>query len=652
MSLSKKETEITLFYLSKRNNEIQANILYGNYGSHDLATRYSRIMENLRRDEVKILLEPIHDKNDKKGIEDLEYTRKLVNLVMSTGKLIKMDWARIDALIEADPRNMASLLNYMTDETGKNLMHELAQRKCMTIDECWQKLGFKSKLKFEKSYYFYELDLPKMWRDSKQTNFLKYVVNYYYGPFYTNLPGENRYNVKETIFLVPKKDLIIWDISTRYGGAPTLQGLDNIDNTGLDVFNGGDFLSQLPIFSGMKTAGIVKAGATKVPISVAKKISSLMTLRSLPKFEYTLCDRSSILADLGAYASPETISAAKKKNAIESASYDDNYSENLLRAMYGCIYDYDSKFLKHLLSCSASHLTKFAVDNLVWIMTEILKAIHPLMKNLPVSSENASNGAWVSIDNVLDYIVFEEANTGYWYSTIKFNKYDDVSKTENFSYPDFYPRFKLPIIQGIFQMLAAIGLLDMAYTKDTERPKLRYVRITNAGLWIANRIKELTIEMQKIDDGLHFDSESLMITISDTNSPNLALLDDLAEKVTNNRYKITESSILRDCKTAMELNERVKRLQKYLLDGEKSASLDLMIAKIYSKVNKVKHSTGDAYYCMDVDPDDKGLHKLLISNSQIRKNTLRVEGWKLLVKKSFYSTFLDKLRQAGYLTES
>jgi len=651
MNLSKKGTEITLFYLPKRNNEIQANILYGNCGSHDLATRYSQIIENLRKDAVKILLEPIYATNAKKAIEDLEYTRNLVNLVMSSGRLIKMDWARIDALIEADPRNMASLLNYLTNETGKKLMHELAQRKCMTINECWKKLGFKSELKFEKSYFYYELDLPKMWRESKQTNFLKSVVNYYYGPHYANLPGENIYNVKETIFLVPKKDLIIWDITTRYDGAPIMHGLDDIDDAGLDIFNGGDFLSQLPIFSGLKTAGIVKAGATKVPISVAKKISSLMTLKSLPKFEYTLCDRSSILADLGAYASPEAVSAAKKLNAQESASYEDNYSENLLKAMYVCIFDYDSKFLKYLLSCSVSHLAKYAIENLVFIMTQILKTIPPLMKNLPVSSENASNGSWVSIDSVMDYIIFEEANSGYWYPTLKFNKYDYVSKTANFSYPDFYPRFKLPIIMGVFQMLAAMGLLDMAYTKDAEKPKLKYLRITNAGLWIANRVKELKIEMQPVDDGLNFDAESLMITIRDTNSPNLALLDDLTEKVTNNRYKITESAILRDCKTALELNERVKRLQNYLLHGEKSDSLQLMISNINSKINKVKPTTGEAYYCMDVDPNDKDLHKLLISNPQIRKNTLRVEGWKLLVKKNFYSTFLDKLRQAGYLTE-
>lgn len=652
MNLSKKGREITLYYLSGRSNELQANILYSSYGSHDLATRYSQIIDNLRKDEVKVLLEPIHDTNDKKAIEDLEYTRKLINLVRSSGRLIKMDWARIDALIEADPRNMASLLNFVTDEKGKQLMHELAQRKYMTMDECWHKLGFKSALKYEKSYYYYEYDLPKMWRESKQTKFLDYVANYHYGPLYTNKPGENRYNAKETIFLVPKKNLIVWDISTRYDGVPIMKGLDIIDNTKLEIFKGADFLSQLPIFSGMKTAGVIKAGVTKVPISVAKKISTLMTLKNLPKFEYTLSDRSYILADLGAYASPETKSTSKKKQAKESSSSNGNYSENLLRAMYDCIFDYDSAFLKYLLSCSVSNLAKFAVEDLVYIMTEILKVIPLLMKSLPVSSDNNSNGAWVSIDSVLDYIIYEEVNSGYWYSTLKFGKYDDVSKTENLSYPDFYPRFKLPIIRGVLQMLAAMGLLDMAYTKDLEKPELRYVRITNAGLWIADRVKELTIEMQKIDDGLNFDPDSLMITIRDTNSPNLALLDDLTEKVTSNRYKITESSIVRNCKTTLELDQRVKRLQNYLLRGEKSDSLQRMISNVYSKVNKVKPTTGDAYYCMDVDPNDKELHKLLISNPQIRKNTLRVEGWKLLVKKSFHSTFLDKLRQSGYLTEN
>ena len=647
MNIFKRRKEITLYYPPKRINELQAHILYSNSDSHGLATRYSGILENMRKDGVKILLEPIHDSNDKSAIDDLEYTRKLVNLFMASNKLIKLDWARVDALIEVDPRNISTLLNFIAGESGKDIMHEIAQNKYMAIDECWKKLGNKTVLNFDRGYYYYESDLPKMWRDSRQTKFLNNVVNFESGPIYSDKPKENVYNAEQTVFLIPKKALVIWDISTRHNGKPTLRGIESIDDKECNIFSGADFLSQLPIFAGLKNSGIIKAGVTKVPISVAKKISSLMTLKSLPKFKYTISDRNYMLADLGGYASPEAVATARKKAKLADA---DNYAENLLRSMYACIFDDNANFMKYLLSDSASKLSKNATESLVYILTQIFKAVNRLMQAMPTAAENRDEGAWVSFQDVIDFIEYDYATSGnYWKPTLKFNMYDVISRSENFSYPDFYPRFQMPMIQGIFQMMAAMGMMDLAYTKHTA---LKYLRITNAGLWITDRVKQLKIEMQKVDDGLVFDPDTLMFTIRDTNSPNLALLDDLADKVTTNRYKVTQTSLLRDCKTHAELSARVERLQKYLLGGDKSPVLERLISKLYKGVNKVHVTTGQQYICMDVDPNDKELHQFLISTPIIRKNTLRVEGWKLLVKKSFYSAFINKLKEAGYLTES
>lgn len=372
-----------------------------------------------------------------------------------------------------------------------------------------------------------------------------------------------------------------------------------------------------------------------------------MTLKSLPELKYTISDRCYMLAYLGGYASPEAVATARKKAKLADA---DNYAENLLRSMYGCIFDDNANFMKYLLSDSVSNLSKNATESLVYILTQIFRSINSLMRAMPAAAENNDEGAWVSWEDVLDYIEYDYATSGnYWFPTLRFSKYDVISKSEKFGYPDFYPRFKMPMIQGIFQMMAAMGVMDLAYTEDT---KLKYVRITNAGMWITDRAKQLTIELQKVDDGLVFDPDTLMFTIRDTNSPNLALLDDLADKVTTNRYKVTQGSLLRDCKTHAELSARVERLQKYLLGGEKSEALQRLISKLYKRVNKVHITTGQQYICMDVDPDDKELHQFLISTPIIRKNTLRVEGWKLLVKKSFYSSFINKLKEVGYLTES
>lgn len=217
-----------------------------------------------------------------------------------------------------------------------------------------------------------------------------------------------------------------------------------------------------------------------------------------------------------------------------------------------------------------------------------------------------------------------------WPIWIHFGRYDEVSKSADISYPEVYERIKNPVIDGVLQMFASMGLLDFAYrSPEGGGAEIKYLRITNAGLWTTGRIESLKIQKIKVDDGFYFDPDTLMITIRDTESPNIAYLNDLAEKITPNRYKITEASLLRQCKTKTELTTRVGRLCDFVLDGQKSDSLDLLIASLYSKVNKVKPADYSSYELFDVDPDDAALHRFLSSNPAVRKNTLRVEGWKL-----------------------
>ncbi|MCM1491042.1 MAG: hypothetical protein NC095_09480 [Muribaculum sp.] len=638
--------EITLYYPPKKWLEARAQELERQNDKYSLQMKYSQTISNLRSLNVSINLKPGMKPDAKVYPDDLANARRIVRSFMDNSyNKVKLDWARFNALMECDPRNTIALLDVIKNESTIELMHKVAQTSCVTLDDAWKCLGYDDPLP-EIRYFYSERDLPKEWRQSAKAKELDGVVKFEYGPDYSSQRSVLMHRLDYRVFLLPNDQLILWDVYKRHGDSvPRLTPVPNLDDTALIVYDGSDFISQLPIFAGMKTAGIIKAGTTKIPVNVVKKVSSLMNLTPLPKLQYTQSDRAYILSYLGAYANI-------KADGAENTSDIFKIVDRMLPPLYACINSSDSKIGRFLLEDSVPKLNKYGLEEIMFGTNVIIDVMHSLMKSMPTGSDNPDMGEWVSAEDVFDWIAFEEASRSYWVNWIQPSYFTQISSSVNLSYPDYYGRVKLPVIKGLILMIAALGLIDIAFEPDGEFQKLKYLRITNAGLWISKRCKSIKVEMKKIDDGMHFDPDSLMITIRDKNSPNFALLNDLTEKITSNRFKITGTALLRGCKSSIELKTRIDRLKDYLLGGVESDSLSLLIAQLYARINKVKPAVDSEYYIMDVDPNDNELHKLITSNSQIRKNTLRVEGWKLLVKKSFYSTFIDKLRQSGYLTES
>lgn len=634
--------EITIYYPPQKWLESEASQLDRINNKYALENKYSGVMSILRNSGVKVNLKSCDEKGT---LADLQHAQKLMRLFLSdTSSKIKKDWARLVTLLDSDPRNIIEILDFAISRSAQSMLHDLVRRHVLPIKKAWNDLGNTKELKFDRhfyGYYFYESDLPTQWRQSALTKNLNLAVQYATGM--TRADGKNNpYRADNTILLLPKSELVIWDFIKRYGEEDSLIPVAEIEKD-LLIYQGSDFIAQIPIFEGLKTAGIIKAGATKVPQSVAKKIDSLMTLKRLPILDYVIFDRCDILANLGAYAEIES----NPRNLPL-----DKMAQIYLKAMFEEIKFRSEKSVKYLLQETAPKLSKRCLDTILINGNKMPKIVASILNRLPATKDG--DGQWVRYENLIDWILFAEANHNSrinWlesdYSVIELG-YDDYLYPE-----DFFDRLKLPVIAGLLQMLASIGLIDYAFDDDDGgfSETIHYVRITNAGLWIANRVKTLKVEVEKVDDGLHFDPDSLMITIRDTNSPNIALLDDLTEKVTPNRYKITAKALLRTCHNLEELSARIDRLKNYLLGGVESANLSILTSRLYVNYNKVKPADNVDYYCFDIDPEDENLHAFLIGNEQIRKNSLRVEGWKLLVKKSYYSVFLERLRNAGYLTE-
>lgn len=640
---------VTIYYPSKKWLEDTASEIGRQRDKHALESRYSPLLRIIKSNGCEIELKPFSAEESK---ADHDFALKLARLMRSgAAGLLKSDWARITALIECSPLNIVGFLDMFMSEKQKLLMGKLARLHCMTMAAAWRELGnntvFDDKPSRFRYHYFYNFDRPEQWDKSSTTKKLDWVVNYVLGPMPDDSDDANLYAADKVFYLLPKDALIVWDFIKRFGSPDNLKPVEEIEDN-LIVYEGIDFIANMPVFEGLKMAGIIKAGANKVPATVAKKLSGAMSLSALPVLEYSLSDRYSILANLGACAVISGVKGRKDDSSLSLPELAGVY----LRAMYDAINLCNDAVFKLVIYSSVPRLSKRVLDMIGYSASVMAQIGKRMLGILPADAGSVGN--WVAYDNVVAWMEFREAMSADSIDWLGRNtSFLEVHGNSYLYYPDYYARIKMPVINALIQMLAAIGLIDLAY-EDLEkgRQEIRYVRISDAGLWIAGRVEKLKVEIQEIDDGLHFDPDTLMITIRDTKSPNYTLLTDLTEKISDNRFKITAGALLRGCKTVPELKARIDRMAEFFLKGKKSDRLDELINRLYADCNKVKPSAGLDYCCMDVDPDDRNLHAFLLGNPQIRKNTLRVEGWKLLVKKSFYPVFLEKLRQAGYLTES
>lgn len=203
-------SELTMFYTSRKEIEARASILYDHCSKQQLESRYGKLIANINRKDIGILLERSDSTGvkEKDDLKDLEYARKILTLFQGNSQKIKMDWARLNALVECDSRNIASIIDGLMNDTQKDILRRLVEKKCMSIQECWRLLGFKSELKVSEYRYYFGYELPREWTHTSKTNFLDNFVNIVSGPVYEKGKPNSRYGgSSKTFYLIPREPL-------------------------------------------------------------------------------------------------------------------------------------------------------------------------------------------------------------------------------------------------------------------------------------------------------------------------------------------------------------------------------------------------------------------------------------------------------------
>lgn len=215
---------------------------------------------------------------------------------------------------------------------------------------------------------------------------------------------------------------------------------------------------------------------------------------------------------------------------------------------------------------------------------------------------------------------------------------------------DFYHNVTLPYLKGHLAMLAAYGIVDIATEPEGEHTMDGdfYYRITPIGEYALGMTDKLVA--LDGDDSPYFavDSEHRIIRNLRHANPMLSFLKEMAVETAENVYEITPESFMRPCSDKADMKSRIKRFSTHIL-GEHAGEWKDFFKSLDARVERVRLSTQNFFYLLDIDPTATKVLEFIDTDPQIRANTLKVEGYRLLIAPEFYNTLLNRLRDIGYI---
>lgn len=218
---------------------------------------------------------------------------------------------------------------------------------------------------------------------------------------------------------------------------------------------------------------------------------------------------------------------------------------------------------------------------------------------------------------------------------------------------DYYKYVQCPVTCGYLALYAACGLLEVAYTDNKgvgAYSFVKYVRLTKLGAFVLGLTASYEAEgMHKPKEYFEADSDRLIIVSRqiDGKNPYEGLLTNIAEKISENRWVVTPKTWLGGCTSVNDLIAK----QDFFKENVCSEPLEVwsrFFARMIDRCNPLRIPK-EQYSVRQIDSSNKELLQLFLTDSYLRKHTIRGENFTILIEKGYLKKVEEKLREYGYL---
>lgn len=407
------------------------------------------------------------------------------------------------------------------------------------------------------------------------------------------------------------------------------------ENPELLHFQTGNFANNAEQLKTLIAGGVVQPTQSKVGVSAIKKMGSFLNLTPFPDC-MSLLPRDAYVANLAisAFGEPGEDFYATRK------------------------FDSDSSFLKSVFDALNTPMKPFLGDILrPHVRYSTLDLLYHFKKNIAllfesiVSTLKESNG-WTDYQAIYTATHCEFFNKGghYIFPTVSDERPERVKTPGGSSMPmcDFKRNIHDIIFRAMVEGIAAIGGLDLMFSRKGE---IAFLQLTELGKWyigLREDLPEITPDVTA-EDALDIDPTTGMIVIKNPDYPYTSIIAEFAAKVTDTRYVITGQSLRARCYSVGEFKAKISRMKRFIIP-KPSGKIAELIKTIEGRFDPIgRTQKASTYTLYDVNPSDPRLLEIITGSEEIRQNTLRVEGCRLLIKTTFIPHLREILLHNGYL---
>lgn len=427
--------------------------------------------------------------------------------------------------------------------------------------------------------------------------------------------------------------------------------LNDIEVTKFRFENSGNILNELPLYISYVQQGHLKCGKNSQPLKTSfKKMKNVCEIEEF--YENTNIDKEMIRTK---FISNLLLSKRRIKDfAIETSN-----PLELFKLVF-------KQFEQGKISCLQNFLFHLKGVNQCIYQEDLgctIANLLGLLRCLPVNK-------WVRAENLHKYVYFREIDLKlvsnyaaerylYFQKKTAFESFYD--KEREYITTDYYYReaIIIPLINASMFFFAGLGLLDIAYdapenSKLKEKDKeyltlfdgLRYIRLSDLGAYITEQKSDYKVESKNNNKtDVILDEERLIVTLSGNDKLKKLLLSSMADKIGENLFKLSYSSVFKDCNSKRDVEKKIETFKNEISNNLPQKWIDFF-ADLLSRHNPLEFCPSLFVYKI---ADNKELIRLIAKDEVLKKYILKAEDYHIVISKSNFPIVKKRLESFGYL---
>lgn len=268
--------------------------------------------------------------------------------------------------------------------------------------------------------------------------------------------------------------------------------------------------------------------------------------------------------------------------------------------------------------------------------------------SLPTLLRNLPDARWVDMDTLLKHCRCRDIDL----DVVHRSYYANESLHE--------PVVETPFLKAVLFFFAAFGLVEIAYDRprnaftqqEENRPPsvwdgLRYVRPTPLGAFVAGKSETYEAAAPPETAAVSLDENRLLIHLHGRDPIKEMALSQIAERVTDNLYKVSFGSFLQDCTTEAGIQQRKTLFQQHI-EAEPTGIWKAFLDDVEGKVDPLVPVRSMAVFRLKENGE---LISLVARDPELKKHILKAEDHHILIPHAHLGKVRNRLEAFGYLIQ-